>query len=105
MSSFAMVLLGTLLRGIGGGIGWVFATQLLFQLVPDRVRGRVFSTEFALFTLMQAAGAAAGGWVFDNTTLGISGMLWAMAVLVLVPGVLWVMWNGIRGSSDMNLKK
>jgi MFS family permease len=98
MSSFAMVLLGTLLRGIGGGIGWVFATQLLFQLVPDRVRGRVFSTEFALFTLMQAAGAAAGGWVFDNTTLGISGMLWAMAVLVLVPGVLWVMWNGIRGS-------
>lgn len=93
LANFGVLLIGTALRGIGGGIGWVFATQLLFQLVPDRVRGRVFSTEFAFFALMSAAGSAAGGWLLDNSSLGISGMLWLMAVLVLVPAVLWVLWN------------
>jgi len=93
LASFGIVLVGTTLRGIGGGIGWVFATQLLLQLVPDRVRGRVFSTEFAFFSLAGAAGSAAGGWMLDNTGLGISGMLWLMAALVLVPGVLWALWN------------
>jgi MFS family permease len=93
LSSFAVVLIGMVIRGIGGGIIWVFSTQLLLQLVPDRVRGRVFATEFALFTLMMAFGAAAGGWALDNTELGISDMLWLMALLTLVPGVLWVLWN------------
>jgi predicted MFS family arabinose efflux permease len=57
------------------------------------VRGRVFATEFALFTLMNAAGAAAGGWALDNTGLGISGLIWIMAGLVVVPGLLWALWN------------
>ncbi len=93
LASFGLVLIGTVLRGVGGGIGWVFATQLLLQLVPDRVRGRVFSTEFAFFTLMSAVSSAAGGWMLDNTSLGISGLLWLMVGFVLIPGILWVLWS------------
>lgn len=96
LSSFATLLVGTTIRGIGGGIIWVFATQLLFQKVPDRVRGRVFSTEFAIFTLMSATGSAGGGWLLDNSGLGISGLLRLMAGLVLIPGLLWVLWNLTR---------
>jgi MFS family permease len=92
LRGFGLVLFGTLLRAVGGGIGWVFATQLLLQLVPNRVRGRVFSTEFALFTLMNAVGTAAGGWALDSSKVGLSGMLWAMAALILVPGALWTLW-------------
>ena len=40
--NFETVLLGTLLRAVGGGIIWVFSTQLLLHLVPNHVRGRVF---------------------------------------------------------------
>jgi MFS family permease len=94
--SFGLLLAGTVLRGIGGGIGWVFSTQLLLHLLPDRVRGRVFATEFALFTLMNATGAAIGGWTLDNTDLDLSGMIWIMAGLVLIPGVLWALWNIYR---------
>ena len=36
--SFPVFLAGTLLRSAGGGIAWVFSTQLLLQLLPDRVR-------------------------------------------------------------------
>lgn len=87
--SFGMVLLGSFFRACGGGINWVFSTQLLLQLVPDNIRGRVFSTEFAIFTLASALGAAAGGWIFDNTSLSISAMIWGMTGLILIPGGLW----------------
>ena len=96
LTSFGLLLVGTTIRGIGGGIVWVFATQLLLQKVPDQVRGRVFSTEFAIFTLMSATGSAGGGWLLDNSALGISGMLRLMAGLVLIPGALWVLWNLAR---------
>lgn len=93
LASFGLLMVGTALRGLGGGIGWVFATQLLYQLVPDKVRGRVFSTEFAFFSLASATGSAVGGWLLDNTPLSLSGMLWLMAILVLIPGLLWFLWN------------
>jgi MFS family permease len=92
LSGFGWVLVGTLLRAAGGGIGWVFSTQLLLQLVPNRVRGRVFSTEFAVFTLMNAIGSAVGGWALDTSTIGITELLWWMTVLTVMPGVLWGLW-------------
>jgi predicted MFS family arabinose efflux permease len=92
LQSFGLVLFGALLRGVGSGINWVFSTQLLLQLVPDQVRGRVFATEFAAMTLMSATGAAVGGWLLDSTTLGVRGMSWGMAALGLVPGALWAAW-------------
>jgi MFS family permease len=103
LSSFGLVLLGTFLRGLGSGIGWVFSTQLLLQLLPDRVRGRVFSTEFAMFTLMNAVGAAGSGWALDGTGLGVSGLLWLLAGLSLVPAALWALWHGVRPPADVAL--
>jgi MFS family permease len=88
LSSFPMVLFGTFLRGTGGGIIWVFSTQLLLQLVPNRVLGRVFSTEFAVFTLMSATGASVVGFFVDQT-LGLSGTVWTMGCLSLIPALLW----------------
>ena len=90
--SFAAVLFGTFVRAFGGGINWVFSNQLLFYAVPERVRGRVFSTEFAIFTLASAASTAAGGWALDHTRLGVSGLMWVMAALTAIPGVLWAVW-------------
>jgi MFS family permease len=97
---FVVVLFGILIRGVGGGLNWVFATQLLLQHVPNRVRGRIFATEFAFFTLTNAIGAAAGGWALDNTNLGISGMLRVTAALSLVAGALWVLWNIIGAPGE-----
>ncbi len=89
--NFPIVLLGTLLRGVGTGIGWVFSTQLLLELTPDHVRGRVFASEFAMFTLMNAAGVSAGGWLLDQG-VSLSSLLWWMAFLALIPGLLWGIW-------------
>ena len=99
LASLEVVLLGTFVRSIGAGMGWVLSTQLLLQLAPTEVRGRVFSTEIALFSLTSAAAAAAVGGSLD-TALGISGVLLSMAVLTIVAGVLWGVWLMTRRSGE-----
>lgn len=89
---FWLVIIGSFFRAFGGGVNWVFSTQLLLQTVSDDVRGRVFSTEFAIFTLASAIGAAACGWLVDNTSITISAMIWMMAGFILIPGTLWTSW-------------
>lgn len=96
LASFKIVLIGATLRAIGGGMIWVFSTQLLLHLVPNKVRGRVFSTEFAFMTLSMAISAATAGWALDQTSLEISGMLQRMALLTLIPGILWTLWVSLR---------
>jgi MFS family permease len=99
LKSFGIALLGTGLRGIGSGMVWVFSTQLLLQLVPNRVRGRVFASEYAFFTLMNAAGSAYVGGALDAGT-AISEVLILMSIAVLVPGLLWSVWLVFGKSAD-----
>ncbi len=89
--SLPVVLLGTLLRGIGGGLIWVLGTQLLFQIVPNEVRGRVFSTEFAMYSLLAAISSGATGWLID-TTMSVSEVLLFSSALLVIPTVLWTLW-------------
>ncbi len=93
LASFALVLLGTFIRSLGSGINWTFSTQLLLEWVPDKMRGRVFSSEFAMFTLANAISSAVGGWLLDNSSLRISTIIWWMAALLIVPGALWFAWT------------
>ncbi|MDX1382629.1 MAG: MFS transporter [Thermoanaerobaculia bacterium] len=95
MHSFGVVLLGVFLRGLGGGTVWVFSTQLLLEVVPERVRGRVFATEFALFSLLSAVGLWLTGATLDAGAGLSEAMLW-MAVLMAGPALLWTLW--LRGS-------
>ena len=96
--NFALVLFGVLVRGLGGGIVWVFSTQLLLQGVSGEVRGRVFATEFAFFTLASAVGAALAGGALD--VVGIQGILWVMAAFTVIPLILWAVWMGRSASAE-----
>ncbi len=98
--SFGSALIGTFLRGIGNGVVWMFSTQLVLQLVPTHVRGRVVATEFAFSMLVSAAGAAIVGSGLDSP-LGISGVAWIMAGLTLLPAILWSLWLIAGGSNKL----
>lgn len=91
LASFPVVLLGAFLRGVGGGAIWVLATQLLLQILPNRVRGRVFSTEFAFNTLFTAISSGTVGVLID-TAFGVSGILMLSAALLVIPTILWSLW-------------
>jgi MFS family permease len=92
VGDFGWVLFGGLLRAVGTGINWVMSTQLLLILVPNRVRGRVFASEFALFTLGTAISAGGVGWLLDNSGLGLSGVLRLFALLPIIPTIIWAAW-------------
>lgn len=98
--NFGAVLVGGALRGIGGGITWVFSTELLLKLLPNEMRGRVFSSEFAIFTLMSAAAAGSAGRLIDSP-LGISGTMFLMAGLALLPLLLWAAWLFLRSRQQV----
>jgi len=89
--NFGSVLLGGLVRSIGGGIVWVFSTQLLLQRAPNEIRGRIFGTEFALFTLMGGASSLIIGMLLDRFQIQI--ILWGIAALNLIPALLWGLWH------------
>lgn len=91
MFNFPTILIGTLIRGLGVGLIWVFSTQLLLQMVPGKVLGRVFATEFALMTLGGATGATTIGLLLDSA-LPLTSILLGMAILLLLPGTLWLVW-------------
>jgi MFS family permease len=114
LPSFAVLTVGLLLRGIGGGIAWVFSTQLLMQIVPDQFRGRVFATEFALFMVASALSASLAGFTIDLPDFGLSGTMWVMAGLTLIPTMLWIIYlrNGRRlmpattsGNAELNRRQ
>jgi predicted MFS family arabinose efflux permease len=68
---------------------------LLYQLVPENYRGRVFAVEIAVFTLGSAISGAIGGWLLDTTPVGVSGLMWLMAAAGLIPALLWSAWMRI----------
>jgi len=85
------VLIGGFVRSIGGGIVWVFSTQLLLQNAPNEIRGRIFGTEFALFTLMGSVATAVVGALLDQ--FHVHTILWGMVALPLIPVTLWSLWQ------------
>lgn len=91
LASFHIVLAGGFLRGIGSGLVWVLGTQLLLQIVPNQVRGRVFSTEFAMYTLFSALSSGTIGVLIDSS-LGISGILLLGSGLLVIPILIWSLW-------------
>ena len=93
--SLPAVLLASIVRGIGGGIVWVFSTQLLLQNVSRSVHGRVFASEFMFFYLASALASSVVGTALDSS-LSISGILWSMTALTLIPMTLWTL-SVVRG--------
>lgn len=85
------VLIGGVIRSLGNGIVWVFSTQLLFKSVSNEIRGRIFGTELALYTLIGGIGTAIIGVLLDR--FQVRTILWAVAALPILPAVLWSLWQ------------
>ncbi len=93
--NFPVILFAWVLIGFGSGNLWVMSSQLLMTLLPNEMRGRVFSVEFALHTLFSAIAAGLAGYVLD-IGLSIAGLLVATAVFSIVPAIIWGIWGVSR---------
>jgi MFS family permease len=74
---------------LGGGAQWTLSTYGLQRVVPDRIRGRVFSVDFALVTLTMAGSTLVAGLLAD--TIGPSAAMLVLLVPGLLGGLAWVL--------------
>lgn len=73
---------------LGGGAQWTLSTYGLQRVVPDAIRGRVFSFDFGLATLSFSVSILLGGWIADQ-----AGALAAIAVLAGISGTWAIAWT------------
>jgi MFS family permease len=75
----------------GGSILWVFSTVLLQLEVPDRFRGRVFSAELALVTLVTSLSSYWTGYQLDRAGRSPRVLAFVLGGMFCAPGALWIL--------------
>ena len=76
----------------GGGANWILSTYGLQTAVPDALRGRVFSADYTLATLVIAGSQVVFGLLSDHVSARL--LLAGAGGVVLVYAALW--WLSTR---------
>jgi hypothetical protein len=82
----------------GGSVQWVFSTTLIHRSVEDRFRGRVFSAEMAMLTLVLSLSIWLTGAAMDAGA-DPRHIVFALALLYLLPGIGWTLYTTTHESS------
>lgn len=88
-TSLWVMLLFVFIAHAASGANWVMSTVLLQRRTPDTYRGRIFSTEWLLFTLTQSASVMMASWILENDWLTIQQNMILYALLLTVAGFVW----------------
>jgi MFS family permease len=76
-----------LLAHLGGGAQWTLSTYGLQRIVPDRIRGRVFSFDYGMVTLTIATSNLVAGWAAGRLDPRV--VMWALAGISVAYAVVW----------------
>jgi MFS family permease len=72
----------------GGGGQWTLSTIGLQRATPDHIRGRLFSLDYGLVTLIIAVSTLVAGQLADAVAPAIA--VWTMVGLLVLAGIGWV---------------
>jgi MFS family permease len=73
-----------------GSIIWVYSSALIHMEAEESFLGRIFSTELGILTLVMGVSNWAAGYAVDHLGLSLATVIFWMAGLFAIPGVLWV---------------
>lgn len=90
-----------LLAHLPSGANWVLSTVLLQQRTDDRFRGRVFSTEWLLLTVVNAGAILAASVVLEAGWLELRSTIALFAALQWVSGIVWLVTVVPRERRDL----
>lgn len=78
------------------GANWVISTVLLQERSEDEWRGRMFSTDFLLLTMVNGISTLAASLILEFTDYTLREVIQMFAVCQLLSGIIWVMfvWPG-----------
>jgi MFS family permease len=85
-----------LLAHMGGGAQWMLSTLGLQRATPDALRGRLFSFDYGLVTLIITISTLLAGAIADS--INPSAAVWTMVLLIAVAGAGWLVlaWPLLR---------
>jgi MFS family permease len=88
-----------MLAHLGGGAQWTLSTYGLQTVVPDFIRGRVFSFDYGLVTLTLAMSIFISGWAADH--LGPRAVMYGLAAVSILYASVWtILTRRIRRSAE-----
>jgi len=79
-----------ILAHVASGSNWVMSTVLLQRRAPDSFRGRVFSTEWLLFTLAQSVSVTLAALILEFQILDIRQTILMFSILLISVGLFWL---------------
>jgi MFS family permease len=89
-----LMLIFVFIAHAASGANWVMSTVLLQRRAPDHYRGRVFSTEWLVFTLAQSGSVMLASWILEMGWLTLPQAIGAFSILLVIIGAIWVVWIG-----------
>lgn len=84
-----LVLVGWVLRGMGGSINWTYSDILIQMQTPGSFLGRVFALNLAIFTLLMSISTWASGELLDRLQWDPRTLSLWLSVASLAPVALW----------------
>lgn len=90
LSSIIIMSIFVLLAHMASGSNWVMSTVLLQRRAPDIFRGRVFSTEWLLFTLAQSVSVTIASLILEFEWLTIRECMLTFSILMILSGSFWL---------------
>ncbi len=93
---------------IATGANWVMSTVLLQKRSPDAYRGRIFSSEWLLFTFSHAVSVTCASIIMEFELLTLRQAIWMYSAGLLVAGSLWMIlvarkesrWNRLKAKRE-----
>ncbi len=84
-----LLLLASIVRTAGSGTSWVYSSALLQMTVPDKYLGRVFSIDFAIFTLAASISTVWAGWAQDRWGMDPFQISLMLGIIPVIMTILW----------------
>ncbi|MEX0662440.1 MAG: MFS transporter [Balneolaceae bacterium] len=103
-NSLIIMSLFVLAAHMSSGSNWVMSTVLLQRRSPDTFRGRVFSTEWLLFTLAQSVSVTVAALILEFEMLPIRETILMFSILLILVGFFWLMKVAPREKADHDRK-
>lgn len=88
-TSIIIMLVFVFIAHAASGANWVMSTVLLQRRTPDTFRGRIFSTEWLLFTLAQSASVLIASTFLEKGIFTLQQLIVVFALLLAVTGIIW----------------
>ena len=91
MGSVILMSIFILIAHMASGSNWVFSTVLLQRRSPDMFRGRVFSTEWLLFTLTQSVSVTVAALILEFNILTLTSTMVLFSSILMISGIYWLL--------------